>query len=188
MSFSVDDDTCLTYEKIMQEYVSIHTPFFHMGIMFLNKKTGERSIVVNPNYEELKNIRGNHPNIQYQYLCLRKINKILDFLNFFPQYKEMFYQFMREYEQLVTNIHSSYISYYVKKDGQKISGKYFPHIYKIHHQIFLPSLQNTKIVVKKAVVREYLSELDPGDILHLLNYQKREYYLFEKSQQEQPIA
>jgi hypothetical protein len=38
------------------------------GLMFLDKKTGERACLENPAYNELKELRGNNPNLHYQYL------------------------------------------------------------------------------------------------------------------------
>ena len=147
-----------------------------MGLMMTNLITGKRCSIINPNYEEMCKIRGNYTNIQYQYLCLRRINKVLHFLKYFPQYKSLFYEYREQYEKLLTNIHQSYISYYIKKNGIFISKKYFPIIYDIHHSIFLPSVKTSlqsgimdKIIIKRSVIKDYLNQLDPGKILHIIN-------------------
>ena len=49
--------------------------------------------MVHPKYKELQELRGIHPNILYQYLCLRKISKITEFVTHFPQYKQMYWKF-----------------------------------------------------------------------------------------------
>ena len=164
------------YIKLIQNNVSIHTPYTEMGLMMTNLITGKRCSIINPNYEEMCKIRGNYTNIQYQYLCLRRINKVLHFLKYFPQYKSLFYEYREQYEKLLTNIHQSYISYYIKKNGIFISKKYFPIIYDIHHSIFLPSVKTSlqsgimdKIIIKRSVIKDYLNQLDPGKILHIIN-------------------
>lgn len=164
------------YIKLIQNNVSIHTPYTQMGLMMTNLTTGKRCSIINPNYEEMCKIRGNHTNIQYQYLCLRRINKVLQFLKYFPQYKSLFYEYREQYENLLTNIHQSYISYYIQKNGVFISKKYFPIIYDIHHSIFLPSVKTSlqsgiidKIIIKRSVIKDYLNQLDPGKILHIIN-------------------
>ena len=170
----LNDDT--NYVKIIQNHVSIHTPYIQMGLMLTNLNTGLRCSIINPNYEEMCKIRGNYTNIQYQYLCLRRINKVLHFLKHFPQYKSLFYEYREQYENLINNIHQSYISYYIKKSGTFISKKYFSIIYAIHHSIFLPSVKTSlqsgitdKIIIKRSVIKEYLNQLNPGKLLHILN-------------------
>jgi hypothetical protein len=172
----IDSSSSEDYITLIQNNISIHTPYTQMGLMMTNLITGKRCSIINPNYEEMCKIRGNHTNIQYQYLCLRRINKVLHFLKYFPQYKSLFYEYREQYETLLTNIHQSYISYYIQKNGVFISKKYFPIIYDIHHSIFLPSvktsLQNgfsNKIIIKRSVIKDYLNKLDPGKILHIIN-------------------
>jgi hypothetical protein len=126
---------------------------------------------INPNYLELAELRGNQPNIQYQYLCLRRIQKVAAFLQYFPQYNSEFTKYKLQYDTFVTNVHQSYLSYYVRKEGIVISPKYFPTIYDIHHSIFIPSISNPeKIIIRHKVVKEYIDQFDPAKILFLLNY------------------
>lgn len=162
--------------KLIQNHVSIHTPYTQMGLMMTNLNTGKRCSIINPNYEEMGKIRGNYTNIQYQYLCLRRINKVLHYLKHFPQYKSLFLEYKDQYETLVNNIHQSYISYYIRKSGQYISKKYFSIIYAVHHSIFLPSVNTsvqssipTKTIITRAIIKDYLNQLNPGKLLHILN-------------------
>jgi len=109
-----------------------------MGIMLTNISTGERASMSNPVYEEIKKIRGNNPNLQYHYFCLERIGQKAQFLEYFPMYTKIFNNFGRQYNEFITNVHQSYFSFYVKKEGIPISKKYFIHASIIHHQIFLP--------------------------------------------------
>ena len=166
--------TVTTYEDMESKYCSIQKSFTQLGVMFTNIETGERASMQSPNYEEMKFLRGNNPNLQYQYLCLRKMNKVKDFLQYFPQYKSIFYNFYEEYNQFITNIHSSYLTYYVQKQQIKISKKFFPHIYKIHHELYLPSLQTeTPLIIRRRVIYEYFEAMEPRSILYYLNYDNR---------------
>ena len=164
------------YEQLKEENCSIQTEFTNLGVMVTNVETGERTAFKNPTYEEVKLLRGNNPNLQYQYLCLRKTRKIQDFLFYFPQYKKIFFRFYQEYENFVNNVHFSYLTYYVQKQGVQISKKYSPHIYKIHHEIYLPSLQTEEpIIIKRRVVKEYFDNLEPREMIYHLNYDRRQY-------------
>jgi len=165
-----------TYDEAKTENCSIQTEFTNLGVMVTNVETGERTSLKNPRYEEVKLLRGNNPNLQYQYLCLRKTGKIQDFLFYFPQYKSIFYRFYQEYENFVTNVHYSYLTYYVQKQNVKISKKYSPHIYKIHHELYLPSLQTEEpLIIKRRVVKEYFDNLEPREMIYHLNYDRRQY-------------
>lgn len=171
-NYSMQDKTAM---DLIQTHASIHSPISSMGIMFTNIENGQRVSIVNPTYSEVAEIRGNHTNLQYQYLCLRRIGKVMQFLNYFPQYKSYFFKYRDQYETFITNVHQSYVSYYVKKQGTFISPKYFPVIYEIHHTVFLPSISLEKIIVRKSVVRDYILQMDPAKVLHLLHYNDLAY-------------
>ena len=159
--------------KYIQNHASIYTPYYHMGIVFTNVISGKRASFFNPNYMEMAEIRGNHSNLLYQYFCLQRIHKIQPFLHYFPQYQSLFTSYKQNYENLITQIHQYYFTYYVKKSGEKtIPKKFFHHIYNIHHTIFLPSLTNTdksdKKIIRRSVVKDYIDELDPIILVSLL--------------------
>jgi len=159
--------TLLNY---IQENASAHTPYYHMGLVFTNLVSGKRATFLNPNYLEMAEIRGNHSNLLYQYLSLKRIQKIQIFLQYFPQYQSLFNLYKQKYDDLINKIHNYYVSYYVQKNGTLIPKKYFPTVYILHHSIFLPSIASSeKVIIRKKVVREYLQELDPITLLHLIN-------------------
>ena len=145
-----------------------------MGIMITNLSTAEHCVIMNPTYEEYKRVRGNCPDNQYLYLNLRKMGIVTEYLRFFPQYQKLFFKFRDEYESLVTNIHQSYLSYYILKKDVTISKKYAQHICALHYNIYLPSLASEKIIITKKVVREYVNALEPGQILHIMNHSRLE--------------
>jgi hypothetical protein len=160
-----------TYETILLEYGSQNTNKDILGVSVLNLETGERTKIENPVYNEIRELRGNNPNLQYQYLCLKRMNKVIEFLQYFGQYKKIFYRFYRQYVDFLTSIHKYYFSYYIAKEGIQVPKKFFRHIYKIHHEIYLPSLEEgTKKIIKKNVVDEYLMSLPPSELLYSLNY------------------
>jgi hypothetical protein len=61
-----------TYSELIDKYASMNTPYSVLGVMIHNKLTGERAKIRNPVYEQVRNLRGNQPKLQYQYLCLRR--------------------------------------------------------------------------------------------------------------------
>jgi hypothetical protein len=165
-----ENNMAKTIMYYIQENASIHTPYYHMGLVFTNITNGKRATFLNPNYIELAEIRGNHSNLLYQYLCLKRVQKIRIFLKYFPQYYTLFSIYKQKYDELIGNIHGYYLSYYVRKSGEVIPKKYFSTVYTLHHSIFLPSIVTSeKIIIRKSVVREYLQDLDPVVLLSLLH-------------------
>ena len=144
-----------------------------MGLMYYNKYTGVRSHNRHERYEKMRLLRGNNPNLQYQYLCLKKTDKIKDFLSYFPKYNKIFYDFYNEYKNFLRNVHSSYHSFFIKKNKDIIiDKKYFYHINKIHKEIFLPSInQGEKKIINKNEVYNYFESYDPIQQLYFLNYE-----------------
>lgn len=177
-----------TYDEIKQKFCSIQNSFSVLGAMLTNIKTGERTSFINPIYEEVRALRGNNPNLQYQYFCIKSIDQKNSFLGFFPQYKKLFFQFNKQYQDFITNVHQSYFSFYVKKENIPISKKFFIHASRIHHQIYLPSLENggtNKKIITRSVVRDYFEAMTPSELLYYFHYDKRQAsFLLKKKQQE----
>lgn len=172
-------------EEYRQTYCVPHLSSPLPGLMFLDKKTGERACLENPAYAELKELRGNNPNLHYQYLCILRIGKVADFLTHFPQYKRLFGRFRQQWDSFVTNTHQAYMSYYIKKEGKQISKRYFPLIYKLHHEVYLPSLSQTKLIMKRSVIFKHLLEFPPSTLFHYL-YLTEEPRTEEEPKTEEP--
>jgi len=166
----------LTYEEIIRLYGSSYSGYNSLipstiGLLFTNTTNGIRTVVMNPIYDSIKELRGNNPNLQYNYFNLMKTQNITLFLTYFPVYKSLFKYFNNEYNKLITNVHQCYYKHYVLKNYEKkISSVYRTHIYKIHHQIFIPS--NTllnKIVITRKIVKTYFDNLEPKELLYTVN-------------------
>lgn len=142
-----------------------------MGLMITNTKTGDRTCIENESYKALRELRGNNPNLQYQFLCLKKIDKVEDFLGNFPQYKKIFFRFHRQYEDFITQLHQCYVSYYVKKEGKQIEKRYFPLIHRLHHEVYIPSLTGEKIIMKRTIIKNHIVSMPPSDVIYYLNYE-----------------
>jgi len=171
---TLDADSYADFEEKYQR-IFLENSAQYMGFMLNSKTTGERVSIKNEAYEELKKIRGNHPNLQYQYLSLYRIGKIKEYLDYFPMYKMLFFHFKNEYMRFIKNIHHCYCAYYVRKEVDltttEISKKYYIHIWRLHHQIYIPSLKTAeKKKITIGVVKRYFDDLEPRLQLYYLNY------------------
>jgi uncharacterized protein (DUF39 family) len=61
---------------------------------------------------------------------------------------------------------------YVNKtiDLNKISKKYYIHIWRLHYQIYIPSINSKKKIITKEVVKTYFGELEPKEQFFYLNF------------------
>ena len=142
--------------------------YFPVGYMLINTLTGDRVTVKNHNYERLKAIRGNHPNLQYQYLAIMRTGKVTEFLNYFPIYKQLFYQFYEQMSDYVKSVHKIYLEVYVKKNKKvldNVSKSVRYHLHNIHYQ---RHILDGQIVTRSLVFGWLLYTLEPGQFLSLL--------------------
>jgi hypothetical protein len=135
------------------------------GSMMINYETGMRRTHYREEYLELKALRGNNPSLYYQYLTLRKIQKVADFLTHFPQYAELFTKYEEQFNRFKARLHQMYMDIRVFKkvriaDISSKRDKYF--VEKLHYEVFLPglALHGKGFKVTKTVVGEFLDRED----------------------------
>jgi len=162
------------YSELIEKYGSMNTSYDVVGVVLHNKVTGERSKIRNPVYEQVRNLRGNQPKLQYQYLCLRKEGKVSEFLKFYTENKKEFSGFREQVHLFTNTLFSNYISCYIKKERplKEFSEQYRTHMFNIH-QIFINELREKKLFVKNIVVQKYVNELHPSILMYCLNFQMR---------------
>lgn len=162
------------YSELIEKYGSMNTSYDIVGIVIHNKISGERTKIRNPVYEQVRNLRGNQPKLQYQYLCLRKEGKVKDFLKYYPENKREFSTFRDQVHLFTNTLYSNYVSCYMKKEKPLIefSEQYRTHMFNIH-QRYMNELKDKKLYVTNMVVQKYVNELHPSLLMYCLNYQMR---------------
>jgi hypothetical protein len=149
----------------------MNSSFDIMGVVFNNMITGERMKVRNPNYEMVKNMKGNEQKLQLQYLTLRHGGRIADYLKCYPEYKSDFSVFRAQVHAFTSSLHQNYINCYVHK---KNKFEEFPKQYKKHmfllHKKYIEELREVKGSVTYEYVIVYVNSLLPADLLYSLNY------------------
>jgi hypothetical protein len=162
------------YSDLIENSASMNTRYDIVGVVLHNKITGERSKIRNPVYEQVRNLRGNQPKLQYQYLCLRKEGKVGEFLKFYPENKKEFSGFRDEVHLFTDTLFSNYVSCYIKKERplKEFSEQYRTHMFNIH-QKFINELREKKHFVTNTFVQKYVNELHPSLLMYCLNFQMR---------------
>jgi len=167
-----------TYEELIEKYASMNTPYETVGVVLHNKKTGERTKIRNPVYEEVRRLRGNQPKLQYQYLHLRREGKVRDFLTYYPENKKEFSKFRDQLHLFTDTLFNNYKMCYIKK--QKLLKEY-PIQYRTHmfniHQFYLTELREKKEFITSTIVQKYVNDIHPSLLMYCLNYQMRKRYV-----------
>lgn len=163
-----------TYSELIDKYTSMNTPYHVLGVVIKNTNTGERTKIRNPVYEQVRNLRGNQPKLQYQYICLRKEGKVSDFLKFYPENKRDFSEFRDQIHLFTNTLFSNYVTCYIKKQKPllEFSEQYRTHMFNLH-QIYMDDLREKKMFVTNTVVINYVNNLHPSLLMYCLNFQMR---------------
>tara|TARA_R110002074_G_scaffold208550_2_gene377304 strand:+ start:8457 stop:9638 length:1182 start_codon:yes stop_codon:yes gene_type:complete len=162
-----------SYDELMNYYGSENTPYYCVGIMIYNKN-GERTKIRNPNYEMIRKLRGNQPKLQYQYFCLRKENKVREFLNYYPEYKQSFYSYKTQMHSFTSKLYANYKECFIfkLKNLKSYDFQYKIHMYNIH-KIYLEKLRAENSNISKNTIIEYVNGLHPAQQMFAINYELR---------------
>merc|ERR1711924_311679 len=97
--------------------------FNKVGIVLTNSK-GERIKIRNFYYEHVKRLKGNSPKLQYIYYSLKKVNRISEFLTFFPENINDFLKFKNELFHFTEQLYQKYIKCFIKRESKLIDMEY----------------------------------------------------------------
>jgi len=163
-----------SYSELIEKYASMNTSYNILGFVLYNKETGERCKIRNPVYEQVRQLRGNQPKLQFQYLSLRKEGKVKEFLKVYPEYKKEFFEFRQQIHLFTNTLFSNYISCYIKKEKplREFSDQYRTHMFKIH-QIYMDELKENNLYVTNTVVIKYVNSLESSLLMYCLNFHMR---------------
>jgi len=171
--YSMENRGTINTIKEVEDTVKDTDNYHLLGYMVYNSATGDRTVLENPKYKSVRELRGNQPNLQFHWLNLRKEseskqNKIAEFLSYFPRYSVEFQYFEKVYSEYIKETHNGYVAYYIKKEGNVVPKKYFPIVHRLHYEVRKPS--NGQTIITKEVVRAFIDTLEPKKIIYYLNY------------------
>jgi hypothetical protein len=171
------------------------TPYYISGIV-MKLSDGTRYKCKNPTYEYLNNVIDNNNKCQYQYLNLRSINKVKEYLSYYPEYKTEFNKYRKQVHIFTKNLHKFYIDCFVKgiyyiKPSNKIRKKIrnknvnrYPEEYRKHlrelHNIYINECIENKTNISFNRVINYINSLHPNILLYCINYMHRKKQIVDK--------
>ena len=130
-----------------------------------------RTKIRNPNYNYARQLRGNTKNMKYLYFDLIKQRNKSEYLTFYPEFRELFNSYNKEFVELTKSLHRSYIAYHVKKTTKDINDIEFPlrpHCFHLHGMY-----KSTNAPITFDRVMKYLNTLEPAQLVFCINYKYR---------------
>lgn len=154
------------FQNLYNYFGSYNCPNQGPGVMIYNIN-GERARIRNPLYQDIKFLRGNQPKLFFQYLELRKENKVRDYLYYFPESIKNFSEYRKILHSFTSTLWQNYISCFIKKEKplKEYNFQYKIHMYNLHSLY----IQNKEPITKSLVIN-YINNLDSAQILYALNY------------------
>jgi outer membrane protein W len=164
-----------SWEELIDHFFSENLDYKIQGIVIYNKR-GERTKMRSSNYEKVKHLKGNSPKLQYRYYQLRQQGVVKDFLKYYPEYKEEFFNFRNELHKWTNQLYQNYINCFIKRQ-KPLAG--FPYNFKTHmykiHEIYLFDLKSDQKYVNKSVVIDYVNNLPPAKLMYSVNHIKKQF-------------
>lgn len=159
----------ISYSALIDEFGSMNTNIYVMGVV-IHHINGARTKIRNPNYDYLKCLRGNNNKLQYQYLCLRKLKNIKEYLQYFPENHNKFNTYRRQIHLFTNSLYKNYISCYIKKEKplKEFSPQFTTHMYNIHQHYL--SIRDQNGYINKLIVINYVNQLESAKLMYTLNY------------------
>ena len=156
----------------------------HPGLMLTNTITGERAILENVSYKAVAQLRGNHPNLHYQFFELYLSNRLGEFLTRFPMFNGLFMYFFYQYYDFTFWVYSTYVQYYIHKNREYANNASYKYASRIHRDIYIPSVEfnhyvsthhpdiyvpnRIKTKITQDIVQGYFDKMTPGQLYHIV--------------------
>ena len=161
-----------SFENLYDHVLNDNLDYKIVGYICYNRNTGERIKIRNNNYEIVRRLKGNTPKLQFQYYYLRQLDKVKEYLKYYPEHSGDFLRFRYDLHQWTNKLYGYYISCFIKKEKslKEYPYEFKPHLYALHNK-YLNELMIDKKFVSKSVVIKYVNTLPPQRLMYSINYQ-----------------
>lgn len=162
---------CIGLSELREIYTSLNAPYDFPGLVCRQRSTGERFKFRNPNYERIKNLHGNEPKLQFQYLSLRQQGKVKEYLKLHPEHAVAFQKFRDQMHAYTNQLFANYIGCHVKKERPfaEYPAEFKTHIFRLHER-YLNELREKKEHITLGQTIAYVNGLPPSHQIYALNY------------------
>ena len=138
--------------------------------------------LMNTDYLELFNARGNEPSIKFRYLQIRMDEKQTNMLYFlYPRFADTFDEYENTLYEIAQQINSNYIKRFIKKKYVTVPKEEYT-VMKACHSWHLEDRERNRISLRKVI--ELLNEQTPTSLNHMIRHFKSN----SKTQAKRPRA
>lgn len=144
-------------------------PYTMMGVSFKDTESGDRCKIRNPAYEYVRYLRGNQPKLSYRYLELRKMDKVVEFLKFYPEHTSSFRTYQSNLHKYTHELFKHYVNVYITKSClvDVVDAKYHVGLKKLHYHYKNVLLPQQKYVTFPSTI-EYVNALPEAVLMGII--------------------
>ena len=159
------------YNSLVQFYSSVQSDIqmTGAGVMITNTKTGTRTKLVSAIYQEYRELRSNNMPLLFQYLCLKYVNRLDHFLQYFTIYYPVFLRFEHQYLSLLHHLYNAYLNKYVYRNCFR-TPRFESIVDSIHQHVYLKNKNvQKKFKITLQIVKSYVDSMTPMNLMYLLD-------------------
>lgn len=165
-----------SYDTICKKYCALHSSYMGPGIVVHNYAKGMRTVFENAAYQKMRGSHKMNTMLLYQYLCLKRIDKVADFVKYFQPYRKQMEGFRHTFDDFVKSLHQAYMDVHVLKiiEPTDLNHSIAPHVDSLHKTVYLRYIGTSRAAkISRNVVREYIEAIEPREILYLMAHHRR---------------
>ena len=153
----------IAHESDVLEYFK-KLPYYQGVIIAHDYKNDITYKIFSQNYNDVKEVRGNIPDIRKRYLELMNTEKLNSLVSYYPEYQAIYMQIEQDLLYMAKQIQNIYYKKYVKKEDIKYNHKYEKTLKQLHAQYL-----KTKKINNVRSVHQRLLQV-PGSALYWMLY------------------
>ena len=103
--------------KDLVEYCSSdNLNYTNQGVVIINTNINGRTKLRCKNYEKVKHLKGNSPKMQFHYYYLRQNGLVKEFLQYYPEYKQLFRDLRSNLHDWTLQLYKNYHGCFIRKE------------------------------------------------------------------------
>jgi hypothetical protein len=155
--------------KELIEYVNNADPIYFQGVIVFAPDNKQYKIL-NKNYQDLFQARGNEPSIKFRYLQVRMDRKLVDMLFYlYPDFTPYFDDYENTLYDIAVSIHSAYVQRFMKKQYISMPREEYA-IMRDCHTWHLEDRDNNRMTLEKVI--HMLNLQSPTNLNHMIRRYK----------------
>lgn len=167
----------ISWDAVRAQLADLNARFGYkvQGLVVKNNVTGERYKVRTPEYNRIRNMRGDSARRDFLWLSNWQKGTLRDYLTFFPEERAETDAIISRWKQATNTVFHLYTDVFKARSLPKtgIPPKYRPLVYGLH-SMYLDTLKPSNQSVAWRTVLEYMNSRDVAQMLFVINWESRQ--------------